>query len=498
MEIQTSPIPFALQKSDGRSRVSSQEDLVNMYVEAQGQTAESPYAVIMAPGLRLRTEIPNVNGILGAIVARDQPYVMTSEGLYKITDAGYSRLASHTLYGRTVAAFNGEWIVYVDGQSMYGYNVISKAFQKIDVDPCWTVIYQDGYFLANKKDTNEFIVSDLDSIVFNPLQFASAEADPDNILAMISDHREVYIFGTKTCELWFNSGAAVPFDPLQGAFMEKGAVNPWCVTKANNTVYFVGHDRRVYQTQGSQPLPISSFSIEERLQGADMSEAFMTTYTEEGHIFIWLTIPSIKATYVFDASNGLWQTRSSITDGRHRASHILYLNGQNIVTDYRTGKIFTFDLSYPYDDVDYIERIATLPPIFGQGNRMINRVFELKAQNFGNELTVPAGVSTGVWTMDSQCIRFDSSESTMDGYAPATLLSSKTRFPSADVQPQIALRFTDNHGSTWNKWMYKPAALKGEQNIRWRWYRLGSFYERTYQIKLVAPIPCIWTGAYIG
>ncbi|MCV5997943.1 hypothetical protein, partial [Enterococcus faecalis] len=76
----------------------------------------------------------------------------------------------------------------------------------------------------------------------------TAEGQPDPLVAILSDHREIFLFGTETIEVWYNSGASdFPFERNQGAFIEKGCGARYSVAKQNNTVYFIGSDLMVYQ-----------------------------------------------------------------------------------------------------------------------------------------------------------------------------------------------------------------------------------------------------------
>lgn len=497
VEIRTNPIPFAMQKDNGRSKVSSLQNVKNFVVEPTPQ-AESPFALIFSPGCRPYASLPAEAGaVVGGIIANDSVYFCTTRSLWRIGANSYSLVANHTIVGRASMAFNGEHIMYVDGYKSYAYNVNTGAHTEIDIPPANTVDYQDGYFLVNKAATNEWAVSNLDSIVFDPLQFATAEGAPDNTLAVLSDHREVWIFCSTTIEVWYNSGNDFPFDRIQGAFIEHGLAATHAHTKANNTVYWLGDDRIVYSAQGYTPVPIGSNAIHTELAEVDVSDAWMSTYTQEGHIFIWLTVPSISKTYVFDTMTGLWSERTNLSEGRHIANVLLENNGQTLVGDFRSPEIYVFDLAWPYDgESELIERDVTLPPLFNSGNRLRQGVFELKMQNISGDLQTVQKL-LGVWTADQMCVTADSIVDTADGYWPDKA-SCCPPPPSPIERPQIGLRMTDNHGQSWTPFSYVPAAKPGGVDARWRWWRLGTFYERTFNIRAVVPYTGVWIGAYIG
>jgi len=42
----------------------------------------------------------------------------------------------------------------------------------------------------------------------DPLYFAAAEGSPDNLVTLIVDHREIWLFGTNSVEVWYDAGTA--------------------------------------------------------------------------------------------------------------------------------------------------------------------------------------------------------------------------------------------------------------------------------------------------
>jgi hypothetical protein len=73
-------------------------------------------------------------------------------------------------------------------RSSYIYNVSTLVFGQItDVDfpGAGSVGYLDGYFVFNEPDSQKFwVTSLLDGTSIDPLDFASAEGYPDNVVAL--------------------------------------------------------------------------------------------------------------------------------------------------------------------------------------------------------------------------------------------------------------------------------------------------------------------------
>src|SRR5690606_17626891 len=107
--------------------------------------------------------------------------------------------------------------------SGFGYGSVPTA-----TDITWI----DGYFILNEAGTNKFWVSDLKSFNVNALSFASSEGDPDIVLALMANHRDLWIFNEKTTEIFVNTGNAdFPFERVQGGFSEVGCLAKYSVAK---------------------------------------------------------------------------------------------------------------------------------------------------------------------------------------------------------------------------------------------------------------------------
>jgi hypothetical protein len=96
---------------------------------------------------------------------------------------------------------------------------------------------KDGYFLVVFVD--RIMASDLlAGSSWNALSFASAESDPDNIVAAISDHRELIIFGRDTTEFFYNAGTTpFAFARNTSGYLEKGCAARFSIAKGDNSIF---------------------------------------------------------------------------------------------------------------------------------------------------------------------------------------------------------------------------------------------------------------------
>ena len=438
--------------------VSGSELLVNIYPRTS-VGSKYGFNLVHSPGLAFFCELPTLP-ILALHQTKDRAFAVTSSRFYEIfSNGGFKELGAVDFDGRISIADNGHQIVAVNGSNGYYYDIDNDSVHELesyDFFPS-TVTYQDGYFIFNRKNTNQFFISDLLSANINPINFASAEGQPDNIVSIISDHREVFIFGVLTTEVWFNSGNSdFPLERNQGAFIEKGCAAQHSVAKQNNTVYFIGSDLMVYRMSGYNPVRISTNAVEKTLAGNDISDAFAYTYQEDGQLFYMLTIPSIKLTWCYDISTGSWHIRDSYNFKRHISNNAIFYDSKTLVGDFQSGIIYEMTRKYLKDNEDPIIREFTLPTV-----------------NYGRDFI----------TIDSLEFDMDTGIGLDYGYG---------------IDPEMRVYFSKDDGNVYSE-NYKQVKL-GRQGIylqRAKSNRFGAARQFTFKIEISDPVPINIGGAWV-
>lgn len=357
-------IPLTSNTAEGD--VSGSDLLINVYPR-ESAGGKYPFNLIHTPGLAYFAELPTFP-ILALHIMDGRAFVVTKSKLYELLDTGiYFTLGDVDFSGRVSVADNGSQMVMVDGNNGYYYDDVTNKTQKITSTgfyPASTVTFQDGYFILNRVGTGQFFISGLLNVLFDPLDFATAEGQPDNLVAVLSDHRELFLFGTDSIEIWYNSGALdFSFERSQNAFIEKGCAAAYSIAKQNNTIYFIGSDLMVYKLNGYSPIRISTHAVEQTIRGTDLSQAFAYTYQEDGHLFYVLTIPTRDITWCFDISTGSWHIRNSYQFKRHQSNNAVFLNGKTLVGDFQNGRVYQMSSNIFIDDGEPIVRTFVLPTV---------------------------------------------------------------------------------------------------------------------------------------
>lgn len=450
-------IPLAANTSE--QDISGNELLVNVYPRAS-TGGKYPFNLINTPGLAFFCELPTFP-VLGLHNNKGRVFAVTPSKMYEIFKNGtFKELGDVNFKGRVVMEDNGIQVVAVDGFKGFYYDARENEVKQITNEafyPASTVTYQDGYFLFERKGTGQFFISELLDVDFDPLDFATAEGQPDNLVAILSDHREIFLFGEDTIEVWYNSGASdFPFERNQGAFIEKGCGARYSVAKQNNTVYFVGSDLMVYQMTGYTPVRISNHAVEKTLKNVGLDDAFAYTYQDEGHLFYVLTIPSKDITWCYDISTGAWHVRQSYQFGRHQSNNAIFFDSKTLVGDFQNGRIYQMAANFYTDDGEPVVREFVLPTV-----------------NNGREfLTIDSlefDMGTGVGLIRGQ-----------------------------GDDPELRVYFSKDSGKTYSESFKRGRIGKvGEYLTRAKVNRFGAARQFTFKVEISDPIPIDIGGAWV-
>ena len=479
-----------------RSVNAADARMVNLYPEVIPEAGKEPAYLQRCPGLRRVMDV-GTGPIRGLWNLNGNLYVASGSELYKVdSNLLDTKLGDITGTGPVSMADNGIQLFVACNPDGY-----TNVFQKItdpDFPGAVTVGYLDGYFVFNEPNSQRiWVTALLDGLSIDPLDFASAEGSPDGLVSIMIDHREAWLFGTNSVEVWYNSGNHdFPLERIQGAYNEIGCIAPYSVAKLDNSVFWLGADARgqgiVYRAQGYQGVRVSTHAVEFAIQGyTDMSDALAYTYQQDGHAFYVLIFPSAQTTWVYDAATGAWHERASFDRGkflRHRSNCHARFNGKPFVGDFETGTLYVFDLRYFRDDEKeqrWLRRWRALPT--GQNNltRTIHHSLQLDCQTgVGGLYDDPVFLAQ---QQPGLVLQEDSGGLIVEGL-PANAVEN----------PQVMLRWSDDGGHTWSNEYWRSMGPIGATYTRVIWRRLGATMksrDRVYEVTAADPMVTAIMGA---
>lgn len=460
-------IPFIGPAYRAQSLNASAQRAVNCYLESGADTAEN--ALYGTPGTVLRATI-GTGPIRGGIAAGGYAWFVSGNQVYRLSSSYVSRLCGSIISssGPVSLSANDTQIIIVDG--VYGYLVDIAAATVAEItdedfpDGVTQATYQDGFFIVAGNGSGQFFINETpnNGALWNGLDFASAEGSPDNTIAIVSSHRELWLVGSDSAEIWVNTGNAdFPFERSGNAFIEHGCAAAFTLDKIDNTVFWLGSDSRgagtVWRANGYTPQRISTHAIEYAIsQYSKIDDAESFTYQDGGHLFYCLTFPTAVKTWVYDAATNEWHERAGFDESsgelnRWRPSCHVFSFGVHLVGDFENGNIYSMENDAYTDAGTPIKRIRTTQTLSNQ-----------QLIQFFNLLQIQMETGIGLESGDD---------------------------------PQLVLRYSDDAGHSWSNEKYCSLGKTGQYNARAVFRRLGCGRNRVWEISTTDPVKFAVIGA---
>jgi len=468
--------PILGQAYVARSVNAADSRMVNLYPEPlptpEGKTGGF---LNRAPGLRKLATV-GTGPIRGLWAYGDYGYAVSGDRLYRIDSTwNVQPIGLIAGTGQVSMVDNGTQLFIATNPISYIYDAASEELAQItDIDfpGAVTVGYLDGYFIFQEPNSQRFWTSQLlDGTQIDPLSFASAEGMPDTLISLFVDHREVWLFGTQSVEVWYDAALeGFPLARIQGAVNEFGCAATFSVAKMDNSLFWLGADQRghgiVFRANGYAGQRISTHAVEYAIQSYDViSDAIAFTYQQDGHSFYVLTFPSAQATWVYDAATGAWHERAGFANGqfiRHRANCQMFYSEEVVVGDFQNGNIYAYDLEQ-YSDGDFAQKWLRSWRALPTGQNNLKRTAQHSLQI---DMQTGVGLNTGQGS-----------------------------------NPQVMLRWSDDGGHTWSNEHWMSVGKIGAYGTRAIRRRLGmtlKLRDRVYEISGTDPVKIAIVGAELG
>lgn len=391
-----------------------------------------------------------------------------------------------------IMADNGLVIVLVDGVSGWAIDMATNDFGII-IDASFYgadyVIFLDTFFAFNRPNTDQFYISlsmvDFAlltaGIAFDPLDIAAKAGNADPIVALAAVHRELWLIGELTTEVWAGSGAAdFYFQLQQGAFIDHGCIAQFSVACMDTFSFWLMQDKQgkciVVQAGGYQVKGISKPGLVAAFQKfTNVTDAIGGCFQILDHAFYVLAFPTDNVTYVYDITTGEWHQWAWVDANgvlnRHRFNCCMFGQGYNLIGDWETGKIWYLDPTIFVDgDPDDMEterpitRIRTYPHMLKDGARVIY-----------NHLIID---------MECGTIENDGDEDIdVDNPVPNPAL--------------VSMRWSDDRGKSFGNPLIQSAGVEGDYLKQISYWRLGQARDRVFEISWSSGFKTSLNGAFV-
>ena len=411
------------------------QSCINCYPVVPTKQAIADLSIFGTSGIReVTTTLDSIAGAnRGGRVKNGKPYVLNGPNLYRIDrgldvngDVFYTPVLLGEVGGESRAFFsdNGKQLIVIcEGKGFIVDETLTPVFQQITAPGFTangtpeTVTFVDGFFLVT-TNAKKIIRSNInDGLTWNSLNFGTAEADPDDLKAIVTLKNQPYAGGAKTIEMFRNIGASgFSFQRVTGYVISKGVFAPHTFIAAADRIFFVGGGEMESPAiwvlpPAGEPEKISTDAIDTQLQRMgieDINNAFAWSYSQNGGYFVGFSFTN--QCFVYDVASGLWHDRESqvldskgfVYTTRWRANCILTAYNNVYVADSQSGKIGELS-PFLYREFDRaIRRTVITPPISNQIQPFfISRVDAVMDQGrVGNPSASPVSVALS-WSTDA-------------------------------------------------------------------------------------------------
>jgi hypothetical protein len=339
-----------------QSRIADVERTVNLYPEKiESGVGKADWVLYPGPGFEEVVELDD-SPVRGLYSLNGRTFAVAGTHLYEIAPDwtvtergdGINDLdgTPATMCGN---GDGGHQLFITSGSKGYIFDTEDSSFSMV-LDGASQGGFIDGFFLALDPQSSTLKISELeDGTTWDATQVAQRNAGADRWCGMICSHKEIWLFGSLTTEVWYNDGAApFPFAPNPSVFINFGILAPYSVAILDNAPIWLGQSADgvgvVYRANGYTPQRVSNHALEYRLSTFEtLLDAHAWTYQDQGHAFYVLTFPTAQETWVYDAATGAWHERGSWDGSRFIGSPVwqhTYAYGKHLVGGRVTGRIY--------------------------------------------------------------------------------------------------------------------------------------------------------------
>lgn len=432
--------PFAL-GANKRSAFPGFPQL-NLYAEKTPTSTDKPYALVGRPGLEDYATVGD--GPIRALHRKAGLFdggaiILSDETVYKLSSSAVATAFTGTVPGRDrVSIASGrdadqEDVVRIaTGDRLYkviGTTVTAEEFPAPGyTEGVSSIAYIRGFWIAIKTDTQQAYYLVPGDTEWTALSFASAEYQPDKLVAVMILGDQIWFLGEATTEVWALTGQASPaIQPYGGLNFDVGCRARDAAVVIGSSLIWIGNDCSVYMTTGGRPEVISDNGLAEQVRLSNPVYLRAWGYTLDQHPYAVVTLED--QTWIFDSSNGFWNPANSKGYNYWRAHIGSDVSATALAADALANnpQIWRVNPAKLTDDGDEIERLATAYLEWKGPRTRCNNVSLLC--ELGN---------------------------TGQGEAP-----------------EVGMRYSDDGGKTFSPWRFRSIGQIGAYGARPQWHGLG-------------------------
>ena len=458
----------------GKSANITAQRRVNLYYDIQAQADKTKISAIGTPGLVMFAG-PSGNPTRGIYYMESlgELFVVQGSTLYQVANDGTTTvcgsLNTSDTAGRVSMSDNGtagNQLIIVTGAYGYIWNTSTLTlspitFPNVGTD---TVTFLDSFFIVNRTGTGQFWLSNsYDGTTWSGLAYATAESNPDPLIAVAADREGLALFGSISVELWYNVGTIpVPYQRIDGAPAESGLAARWSLARCAGMWTGLFRNRQSALTIGR----LNGYTIES-ISNPDLDylinnyndpmDAVAFAYTLNGKHFYQISFQAQAATWLFDSDSGLWTQLQSNGLTRHIGDLGAAFGNNIIVTDYRNGNLYRLSADTYTDNGEPIPREIVGSHVFSAEHLNQMRIRRMRLDMEGG-----IGLTSGQGS-----------------------------------NPTVMLQISRDGGHTWGNELWTTIGQQGQYAQRAEWRRLGHGRSFVFKVRITDPVKVVMLNCYV-
>jgi hypothetical protein len=391
----------------------------------------------------------------------------------------------------------------ISSQTMYALNFSVLPSTDGAFSGANTVDVMDNYIVYNNPTTQQWGATDLLSPLSPQTSYSLKDGAPDDLVALIVDHREVYLLGEISSEVWTDVGSVpFPFQRIPGTSTQHGIAAPFSLARFGNSFAYVSRNNRgqaqIMQMKGYLPERISTHAVENSITNQYIDDAIAWTYQLEGHEIYVVTFPTLNLTWAYDNASGMWHkwlyTANDNSYQRHRGNCCAVFQGMVLVGDYENGRIYELDKKNYTDNGQNVRRLRRAPHLVTEYQRQY--FDELQIQFQPGVGTTGLSQPTGDIFINSPYVIYPNASFVIGPFETYVIGQQITVNNSiTTTYPQAMLRWSNDGGSTWSKEYWVTIGQLGKYKNRAIWRRLGMARDRVFEVSITDPVNAVIIGA---
>lgn len=456
--------------------IAAADTLINWYPEKiESGTGKATYQFLPCPGFTQFCDLGTSHPIRQQFTLNGATFVVSGTTLYQapfVLGGSATTLATgitnpdDSIVSMAGNGDGGFQIVIASAGILYCYDIRTDTLTQIPDISASFVTFVDGSFYAlNPSTSNLYVSAPEDGSSWDAADVIQRLDNPDKWIAMLLSHGELFLAGSQTGSVYYDSGAAdFPFTPNPSGKLQEGILAPNSAQLIDGEAIWLSANAlggaKVVKAQGYNMQRISTHALEYAFsQYSTLSDADAFTYQEQGHSFYVLHFPTANATWVYDNTTGLWHQRGlwdGNTFGVMDVRTHTYAQGVHLVGSRSDGVIWQMTSDVFTDtDGNGMFRQRRAPHLCEELHRTIYDRLQL-------DMEVGVGLSSG------------------QGY-----------------DPLVMLRWSDDGGQSWSNVQTASAGAIGEFKARVIWRKLGQARDRVFEVSVSDPIGWRLVDAYL-